>query len=225
MEDGANDGSGSDSEPSVDNIPTAKLFGKKGMNAVKDSKSLVAALRKAARKRRRIAEAAAVKRAKKRALEAEEAIAAMETTAAANAALSAVQAKDTKPILPGVSTGSFAGAGAGDLRRMYGQVGGQGTRERGGPSYRLSSLLTTPTSAHTTTKNVPSLPLVGTPRRDYGPNQGPSLGGPPPEMSTNNVPYSYDFGIPGILSPSHLNSDLDQVSWSFSIHSHNQTLT
>ena len=202
MEDGGNDGSGSDSEPSVDNIPTAKLLGKKGMSAVKDTKSLVSALRKAARKRRRMAEAAAAKRAKKRSLEAEEASAAAEITAAANLALSVIQTKDTKPILPGVNTGSYGG---GDIRRMHGM-----TRVRVNlPPRPYGSLLaTTAATTHTTANTTHSVSLAATPRREYGLQSQPQQ----EEQSVKITSFPYDFGIPGILSPgSRLNDDQDQV--------------
>jgi hypothetical protein len=91
--DGSGD-DGSDSEPSVDNIPTAKLLGKKGAGAMKSTKSLMAALYKAARKRRKATEAAAAKREKKRQAEVLEAAA--EVAAAAAAALSANQSTPSK---------------------------------------------------------------------------------------------------------------------------------
>ena len=84
---------GSDSDPSVDNIPTAKLLGKKGTNAIKDPKSMMLALCKAARKRRKAAEAAASKREKQRLAELQEA-------AEAAAATAAALAKDKEGIVP-----------------------------------------------------------------------------------------------------------------------------
>ena len=60
---------GSDSEPSVDNIPTLKLLGKKNMSTFKDSKSLLRALQKAAKKRGKALDKASVKLSKKLAKE------------------------------------------------------------------------------------------------------------------------------------------------------------
>jgi hypothetical protein len=76
----------------VDNIPTAKLLGKKGSGAMKSTKSLMAALYKAARKRCKASEAAAVKREKKRQAEVLEAAA----EAAAAAALPTTQSSPSK---------------------------------------------------------------------------------------------------------------------------------
>ena len=166
------------------------------MNVVKDTKSLVAALRKAARKRRRIAEAAAIKRTKKRLLEVEEAAMAAEITAAADLALFTLQTKETKPILPGVSTGSYNGNQ--DSRRMYGQL----PRERGGStSTRLTTLI-----GATSTQNSPSVSIMVTPRGNNN-NTNPQ-GGLPGDASANFTSSPYDFGIPGVHSPTH---DFDQV--------------
>ena len=60
---------GSDSEPSVDNIPTLKLLGKKNMSTFKDSKSLMRALQKAAKKRSKASDKTAHKMSKKLAKE------------------------------------------------------------------------------------------------------------------------------------------------------------
>ena len=60
---------GSDSEPSIDNIPTSKILGKKNISTFKDSKSLMRALQKAAKKRNKALDKAALKLGKKLAKE------------------------------------------------------------------------------------------------------------------------------------------------------------
>ena len=75
----------------MDNAPAAKLMGKKGNLAIKDPKSMMLALCKAARKRRKIAEAAAIKREKQRLAEIQEAL---EAAAAAAAAAALAKEKD-----------------------------------------------------------------------------------------------------------------------------------
>ena len=75
----------------MDNAPAAKLMGKKGNLAIKDPKSMMLALCKAARKRRKIAEAAAINREKQRLAEIQEAL---EAAAAAAAAAALAKEKD-----------------------------------------------------------------------------------------------------------------------------------
>jgi hypothetical protein len=64
---------GSDSDPSVDNIPAFKLFGKKNVGGLRDSKNLIKALYKSVRKRRRVSENKDAKKERKRILEEQEA--------------------------------------------------------------------------------------------------------------------------------------------------------
>jgi hypothetical protein len=56
---------GSDSDPSVDNLPASKLLGRRKMLDFKDGKSLLAALRKASNKRRKARQVTAAKKAAK----------------------------------------------------------------------------------------------------------------------------------------------------------------
>jgi hypothetical protein len=72
-EEGEENDDGSDSDPSVDNIPAFKLFGKKNVGGLRDSKNLIKALHKSVRKRRRAAEKKDAKKERKRILEEQEA--------------------------------------------------------------------------------------------------------------------------------------------------------